>query len=323
MTAAAPKTTTSWGSWVQVAITVIVAGGLAPLATHSRHLAGMLALALVFAVYAVAWNLLFGMSGQLLLCVGALAGIAAYGSAVLVDDVGWPLGWAVTAGVAAATVVGAGLAWIAVARRLGVLLVGVVTLVASLAFANVLLAARGHTGGETGRVVAAASGTALAHPVASHLALTLLLALALTAYRIVAHSRLGTAARAVRDDPVAAALAGIDVVKTNVAIAALGAALIGFAGALHGLVEGFVSPATFAFGHVDVRVLVIVTLGGLGTTLGPVIGAAAISILDEMLRPLGQLRLVVYGAALLVAFLGARDAAARRLAAWRRIATRR
>ncbi len=309
--------------WGRIIAVVSVAGGLAPFPAHSRHLAGVLALALVFAVYAVAWNLLFGMSGQLLLCVGALAGVAAYGCAILADDRGWPLGLAVAVGIVAAAGAGAGLAWLAVVRRLGVLLVGVVTLVASLAFANVLLAARAHTGGETGRVVGTASATVLAHPVGAHLALTVVLAVALIVYRLVAISRLGTAARAVRDDPVAAALAGVDVVRTNVAVAALAAALIGLAGALHGLQEGFVSPGTFAFGHVDVRVLVIVMIGGLGTTLGPVVGAAAVTILDELLRPLGQLRLVVYGAVLLVAFLGVRDAVAVRIAAWTRSARRR
>jgi branched-chain amino acid transport system permease protein len=82
--------------------------------------------------------------------------------------------------------------------------------------------------------------------------------------------------------------------------------MLGFAGALYGHVEGIISPSTYGFAHVDVRVLVMLAFGGVGTLLGPLVGAAAITVLDEWLVSFIQLRLVIYGAAIIVLFLGFR-----------------
>ena len=59
--------------------------------------------------------------------------------------------------------------------------------------------------------------------------------------------------------------------------------MIGLTGALLAFSAGFISPATYSFDRVDVRVLVFVAFGGLGTLLGPVIGASVFAILDEQL----------------------------------------
>jgi branched-chain amino acid transport system permease protein len=68
--------------------------------------------------------------------------------------------------------------------------------------------------------------------------------------------------------------------------------------------NGFISPSTFAFGHVDVRVLVMLAFGGLGTLLGPVVGTVVFAVLDEVLVDTGQLRTVLYGLLIIVLFLG-------------------
>jgi branched-chain amino acid transport system ATP-binding protein len=85
---------------------------------------------------------------------------------------------------------------------------------------------------------------------------------------------------------------------------ALAAAMLGATGALFVHHDGFVSPSVFAFAHVDVRALVALALGGIGSLAGPVVGAVVVGVLDELLRPLGQLRLAVYGGVLLALFLG-------------------
>ena len=56
----------------------------------------------------------------------------------------------------------------------------------------------------------------------------------------------------------------------------------------------------------DVRVLVLVAFGGLGTLLGPVIGAAVFAILDERLSASLELREVLYGVFVIAIFLGFR-----------------
>src|SRR5919197_249865 len=95
--------------------------------------------ALVFASYGVGFNLIFGSTNQLFLCIGALAGIGGYGAAILSNTTSLPIGIGIVVGTATATIVGAVLSWVAVRRALGIIFTGIVTLVFSLAFANLLL----------------------------------------------------------------------------------------------------------------------------------------------------------------------------------------
>ena len=88
--------------------------------------------ALVFASYGVGFNLIFGSTNQLFLCVGALAGIGGYGAVILIDETSLPMGAGVVVGTASAAIVGGLLSWIAVRRSLGIIFTGIVTLVFSL-----------------------------------------------------------------------------------------------------------------------------------------------------------------------------------------------
>ena len=113
--------------------------------------------ALVFASYGVGFNLIFGSTNQLFLCVGALAGVGGYGAVILIDETSLPMAAGVVVGTASAALVGGLLSWIAVRRSLGIIFTGIVTLVFSLGFANLLLGQRDLTGSETGLVVTAAA----------------------------------------------------------------------------------------------------------------------------------------------------------------------
>jgi ABC-type branched-subunit amino acid transport system permease subunit len=185
-----------------------------------------------------------------------------------------------------------------------VIFTGIVTLAFSLAFHNLLLGQRELTRGETGLVVEAGSDTFLGEQVAPYYAFVALVLAYLVVHRLLQRSRTGWAFRALRDDELAAELTGVDVKRYRVAAGALGSAMIGLAGALYAHSEGYISPSTFAFGQVDVRVVVMLALGGIGSLLGPVIGAAAFTILDEWLVSSNEYRLVIYGAVIVVLFLG-------------------
>ena len=123
-------------------------------------------------------------------------------------------------------------------------------------------------------------------------------------YRLLQRSHFGWAFRALRDDEIAAELAGVDVKRYRVFAGTVGAAMFGLAGALYAHSEGFISPSTFGFGQVDVRVLVMLAFGGIGSLLGPVVGAAAFTILDEWLVSFDEYRLMIYGAVIILLFLG-------------------
>jgi branched-chain amino acid transport system permease protein len=102
---------------------------------------------------------------------------------------------------------------------------------------------------------------------------------------------------------VAAELAGVDVSRYRIYAATVGSAMIGLTGSFLAYSAGFISPATYSFDRVDVRVLVMVAFGGLGTLLGPVIGAGVFAVLDEQLSASLELREVLYGVFVIAIFL--------------------
>jgi branched-chain amino acid transport system permease protein len=234
---------------------------------------------------------------------GALAGVGGYGAVILIDETSLPLAAGVVVGTAGAAVVGGLLSWIAVRRSLGVIFTGIVTLVFSLAFANLLLGQREYTGAETGLVVSAAADELGDDRLGGYYLFAALLVAFLLVFRALQLSHVGWAFRALRDDEVAAELAGVDVARYRIYAATIGSAMIGLTGALLAYSAGFISPATYSFDRVDVRVLVLVAFGGLGTLLGPPIGAGVFAVLDEKLTTSLELREVLYGVFVLAIFL--------------------
>lgn len=272
---------------------------------------------MVLATYAVAFNIIFGSTGQLFLCVGALAGMGGFTSAIMADRVGIPMlvAWLVAAAVSA--VIGGALSWISVKRGLDTIFIGIVTLAFSLSYQNLVLGRRELTGGETGTFVDAGADSLLHDRVPPFYVFLALLGLYLVVFRRLERSRTGWAFRALRDDQVAAELAGVDVARYRVMAGVIGSAMLGLAGAIHAHSgRGFIGPSTYDFGHVDVRVLVMLALGGIGSLLGPVIGATAITVLDEILAGYAQLRLIFYGVVVIALFLGFRRGVAPTVTDW-------
>jgi branched-chain amino acid transport system permease protein len=268
--------------------------------------------ALVFASYGIGFNLIFGCTNQLFLCVGALAGIGGYSTAILADRSSLPTGASIAAAVAIAAIVGGLLSWIAVRRSLGVIFTGIVTLVFSLAFANFLLGQRDLTGSETGLVITGTPSGIADDQVGGYYLFVGVVVAFLVVFRILQLSHVGWAFRGLRDDEMAAELAGVDVARYRVYAATVGSAMIGLTGALYAYSAGFVSPDTYAFQQVDVRVLVLVAFGGLGALLGPLIGAGVLAVVDERLTTaqgevwgfdVVQLREFFYGVFVIAIFL--------------------
>jgi branched-chain amino acid transport system permease protein len=290
-------------AFLSIAVAGIVLALIPIWVGDSRTLMGVVVTGLLFACYAVAFNLIFGSTGQLFLAVGALAGVGAYGSAILSDRSGAPFPVTMLLATGLAMLIGAGFSWIAVRRSLDVIFTGIVTLTFSLAFDSLLLGLRDLTGGETGIVIDAGSDTLLRRQIPPYYVFLALLLIYLIGYVMLHRSHIGWAFRALRDDEVAAELTGVNVARYRVYAGAIGGGMRGFAGALWAHVEGFISPATFTFVHVDVPVLVMVVFGGIGTLMGPVVGAGGFTYFGEVLASFSQLRLMAEGALLILLFL--------------------
>jgi branched-chain amino acid transport system permease protein len=110
-------------------------------------------------------------------------------------------------------------------------------------------------------------------------------------------TRIGRAMRAVRDNELAAGVAGIDIFRTKVAAFALSALLGGIGGGLYAGGFSYVSPDQFSFAE-SIVFLTMALLGGVGSPIGAVIGTGLLILIPEWLRFLKNipgLYLAIYG----------------------------
>src|ERR1700756_6040938 len=115
-------------------------------------------------------------------------------------------------------------------------------------------------------------------------------------------SPIGETLTAIREDEVSAASLGINARLWKVFAFAVGSAVAGGAGCFYAGFVGTLVPDAF-FITESFTILAMVIVGGMGTLSGPVFGAILLTILPELLRGFGDLRLVLYGAALTLVVL--------------------
>lgn len=127
------------------------------------------------------------------------------------------------------------------------------------------------------------------------LILLLAAATAVAFFLRLGRSRVGRACAAIRLDEQAAEAAGIPVTYYKVLAFSQGAMVSGLAGALFAHSTSFISPADFTY-HRAVEILVFAVFGGSGHILGPVFGAASLTVLPEALRAVSHYRYILYGA---------------------------
>src|SRR5579875_205844 len=108
------------------------------------------------------------------------------------------------------------------------------------------------------------------------------------------HSRLAKSLQAVRENEVVASTLGLNTVYLKLLSFSAGAALAALAGALYAHYMFFISPELFGFFQ-SVWPAFYVAIGGAGTVVGPVLGAAIVTLLPEYFQPLQEWRLLVFG----------------------------
>ena len=285
---------------------------LAPLPVlGSSYYEGVLTRLLLIAVLAVGLNIVFGHTDQLFLFMGGLAGLGAYGTALLADWTG-VTAW-VTLPIAAliAGVLGLAVSWISAKLRFTVVVISILTLNLQLVLSEAFVGARDITGGSTGFPYGGYFALeTLAEPlglperlVLYYLSLVLLVAVLLV-YVWLVTSRYGVAFDALREDELAAASIGVDVVYYKTLAGFVGAFVIALAGAFLAREAAFMLPGEFTFLRVDVLVLIVLIVGGLRTTLGPVVGSAVVVGIEQVLAIYAaEWRTAIFGGLLIVLFL--------------------
>jgi branched-chain amino acid transport system permease protein len=232
------------------------------------------------AVYVVAiagLSVLIGLSGQISLGNGAFMAVGAYAAALLTLHLNWPV-WAVFPASAAITAVAGGVVGVAAARLSGPYLAGA-TLLLAVALPSLALQFPSVFGGDQGLsiTVTAPARLGATFPLTRWQAWVCSVA-ALIALVILANltrSRVGRDWRAIRDDPVAAALAGLNVARLRVLAFVVSASCAGLAGAMLAYTTTLVSPGSFTL-SLSIALLTGAVLGGLGTLAGAIWGALVI-----------------------------------------------
>jgi branched-chain amino acid transport system permease protein len=279
-----------------------------------------------YAIAAGGLTVLTGMNGQISLGHGALMAVGAYTTALLLEDPrdALPLPVIFLIAVAITTAVGA-LVGAAAARLHGPYLAGA-TLALAVGLPGLALYFRNTLGGEQGLRVRApqppdvfkdfiawvsgnpASGTKwLAYVGAICLLITFFLLANLV------RSRIGRTWRAVRDQEVAAELAGINLGAWRVLAFVVSAACAGLAGGVLALVVRLAAPSGFTL-VLSLALLTAIVIGGLGSLLGALLGSALLVFLPPFVTGLGgdlglsqteaaQLAPFVYGVVLILAMI--------------------
>jgi branched-chain amino acid transport system permease protein len=116
------------------------------------------------------------------------------------------------------------------------------------------------------------------------------------------NSSYGRAIISVREDEVAAELMGINTTKYKVLAFVIGAMFAGLAGALYAHYFYIIKPETFNFLK-SFDILVMVVLGGLGSTTGAVIAAIFITSLTAALQPFPAIRMILYALILIIVMI--------------------
>lgn len=115
-------------------------------------------------------------------------------------------------------------------------------------------------------------------------------------------TRTGKAMIAVRENETFAQFIGINTWKVKMISFTISAAIAGFAGCMYAHYNSYISPQSFTITE-SVTLLLMVIIGGIGTTFGPILGAAFLIILPELLREVSDFRLVIFGALLILTIM--------------------
>jgi branched-chain amino acid transport system permease protein len=229
-------------------------------------------------------TVLIGLSGQISIGNGAFMAIGAYGGALLLIHLNWPLELVLLASVVVAAVSG-GIFGLAAARLRGPYLAGA-TLMLAVALPSLADQYAGVFGGDQGLSTSINTPAFLGptFPPTRWLAWVTcagaLIILVLLAN--LGRSRVGRSWRAVRDDEVAASLAGLNVARLQILAFVVSAACAGLGGALLALVTGIVAPGAYTL-TLSIGLLTAAVVGGLGSLLGAVWGSLLLVLVPTYL----------------------------------------
>ena len=283
----------------RIGVLVAAALAVAAIVTADGYQVYIISLVGLTAMVGIGINILLGLTGQISLGHAGFYAIGAYVGAILTTTYEWSFWLALPlAGVVAGI---AGMLLAIPALRVRGPYLAMVTIAFGFVIEQGAAEWKGVTGGWNGIMFI---------PLPEVFGYTLierdvaLLVAVLTFGSVALFARLnasdwGKAMRAVRDSELAARSLGLDPVMVRTAAFTVSAAITGVAGAIFASLTNFISPESFPFLQ-SILFLLVAIIGGIGTVLGPVVGALVVVLLPEFLSALAEYRLLFVGVLLLV-----------------------
>lgn len=287
----------SWKFWALVAATIIWAR--MPWFVRNNYQLQVLFRITLFAGLGLAWNLVGGYAGQLSLGHVAFFGIGGYGLA-LFNQLSIPLWLSLILAASVATIVGGVIGVVSFRLR------GPYFTLATIAFGEVLRLIATNldvTGGAIGLTV-----PGLFHGRTFwrqfYLASVALTVIAFLTNYWVSRSRFGYYLLAIREDEDTASAVGVNTARSKLWALLLSAFLTALAGALYGSAFQFIIPDSVFTLDISVQIAIITMLGGAGTLLGPIVGAALLLTAQEVFKnQFQESHLLIYGILIVVVVL--------------------
>ena len=288
--------TPKWRS-AGLGVLVLIAAALLPLAKPGPNGIRLIFISLVWVAASVAWNLIGGFAGQVSFGFAVFYGLGAYTTAIFY-----------THGISRFAAIVAG----ACAASLASLLIGLPTFrlkgpyftIATIGVSEAVRVVMTNL-----EITGGASGYRMAERGAFNQLLHFYIALALAAVAVatsirVRYSKFGLALLSIREDEEAASDLGVNPFRCKLLAHALGAALTGAAGGVFAGYAAFIHPAgVFGF-DISVAILLMPTIGGVGTVWGPVIGAVVYGLVhEELIASFPEFHLLLYGSLLIIIIL--------------------
>lgn len=260
-------------------------------AVVSGYFIRLLVLGLILAIFAMSVDLVWGYAGILTFGHAAFYGLGAYLMAVITTNLSVPSIGIIGLVLAfiIPTIVGGIIAGILFFRGISEEYFTIITLALAIVANQIALIWGSVTGGSNGLTGIPPLGIEIpgvfAYTVPSNLFYFVVLAVLLSVYLIsrrVIHSPFGTALSGINQNEAKMSSLGYDPVVYKTLIFAISTGIAGFAGALYAASSGFVSPPVLGF-VLSTEVLIWVLIGGRGTLLGPIIGAVALTLAENIL----------------------------------------
>ncbi len=245
---------------------------------------------LIFGLYAVGFNLLFGYTGMLSFGHAAFLGVGSYLAGISIVHAGWPWWAAIAVGIAASCLTGVVIGYLAIRTR-GIYF-SMVTLALAQIVYYVFYKADTWTGGENGLrgiQVTAINLPGISidflNPLNKYYVILAFVALALWCVSHVLNSPFGAVIEAIRENEKRAVACGYDVARAKLLVFVLSAGICGLAGALRALHLSIVPIDSLHYLQSGQAVMMCL-LGGMGTFFGPFAGAAVFLYLEDVVTNL-------------------------------------